>query len=145
MTRVDFFQVDSNENPLMFTCRLVEKAYRQGCHIYVHTESADHAAELDELLWTFRADRFIPHALLDSGTPAPVHIGCGTDPGEHKDVMINLSGDIPDFFSRFERVTEIVPQEPHKRSEARNNFRFYKDRGYPLKYHDLNKTDNSPE
>lgn len=139
MTRVDFFQVDVNETALMFTCRLIEKAYRQGCCIYVHTESVPQAAELDELLWSFRADRFIPHALLESGTPAPVHIGCGDDPGEHQDVMINLSGDIPHFFSRFERVTEIVPQETDKRTRARSNFRFYKDRGYPLNYHDLKK------
>ena len=123
----------------MFTCRLIDKAYRQGCCIYIHAESAKQAEELDELLWTFRADRFIPHALLESGAQAPVHIGCGDDPGEHQDVMINLSGGIPHFFSRFERVTEIVPQDAGKRSKARSNFRFYKDRGYPLKYHDLKK------
>ena len=139
MTQIDFFQIDDNESMLMFACRLVQKAYRQQHRIYVHTESASIAKELDDLLWTFRADRFIPHALLSSGQDAPVHIGHENDPGQHHDVLVNLSGKIPDFFSRFERVTEVVPQQDERREGARNNYRFYKDRGYQLKYHDLKK------
>ena len=49
--------------------------------------------------------------------------------------MINLSGVVPDFFSRFERVAEIVPFEDTRRASARDNYKFYKDRGYPLNYH----------
>lgn len=139
MTRIDFFQIDQNESMLMFACRLIDKAYHQKHNIYVHTESARDSGELDDLLWTFRADRFIPHALRDSGISAPVHIGHEDDPGEHRDVMVNLSGKVPHFFSRFERVTEVVPREDSKIKTARENYKFYKDRGYPLKYHDLKK------
>jgi DNA polymerase-3 subunit chi len=139
MTRVDFFQIDAGETILMFTCRLIDKAYRRGHKVYVHAASNDHAVELDELLWAFRQNSFIPHALLDSGTEAPVHIGHKNDPGAHQDVLINLTGEVPHFFSRFERVTEIVPQDEDMRNRARQNFRFYKDRGYNLNYHDLKK------
>ena len=139
MTRIDFYQIDDNEPMLMFACRLIDKAYHQHHQIYVHTESATHASELDDLLWTFRADRFIPHALHSAGLSAPVLIGPEEDPGKHQDVMVNLSGQIPHFFSRFERVTEVVPGEDTKRQNARKNYRFYKERGYPLTYHDLKK------
>jgi DNA polymerase-3 subunit chi len=140
MTRIDFFQIDGKESMLAFACRLVDKAYHQKHKIYVHTESASDSGELDDLLWTFRLDRFIPHALHSSGITAPVHIGHEDDPGEHRDVLVNLSGKIPHFFSRFERVTEVVPEDDLKRKNARENFRFYRDRGYRLEYHNLGKS-----
>ena len=139
MTRIDFFQIDDKEPILTFACRLVDKAYHQKHTIYVHTESASDSGKLDDLLWTFRSDRFIPHALHASGISAPVHIGHEDDPGEHRDVLVNLSGKVPHFFSRFERVTEVVPQDDLMRKNARENFRFYQDRGYPLEYHHLGK------
>jgi len=43
----------------------------------------------------------------------------------------------PPFFSRFERVAEIVTQDPQFLEALRNSWRFYKDRGYPLHKHDL--------
>ena len=66
---------------------------------------------------------------------SPIHIGCSVDPGEHNDVLVNLSGTIPENFSRFSRVAEVVPLRESVREQARINYRFYRDRGYPLKYH----------
>lgn len=135
MTRVDFYQIENEEPQLMFACRLIDKVYRLGHRIYVHTATAGDAESLDDLLWSFREDRFIPHACTATGEEAPVLIGHDTEPADHDEVLINLSGAVPDFFSRFERVAEIVPFDADSRDAARQNFRFYKDRGYPLEYH----------
>ena len=134
MTRIDFYQIESAEPALNFACRLVDKAWRQGLAIYIHTEDVGQAKSLDDLLWTFRPESLIPHCLLEE-EDAPVQIGCAENPGDHQELMINLSGRVPDFFSRFERVAEIVPFEDTKREAARVNYKFYKDRGYPLNYH----------
>ena len=130
-------QVDSAEAPLLFTCRLIEKAYRRSHQIYIHTTSKDQSEELDDLLWSFRADRFIPHSLQTNTEDAPIRIGHDHEPEEHQDFLINLSGTVPDFFSRFERVAEIVPLGKENRESARTNYKFYKDRGYELNYHDM--------
>lgn len=142
MTRIDFYQISPEEKTSDFCCRLISKIWRHGHEIYVHTPEADTAKEIDELLWSFRPESFIPHGLLkeegdSEPTPSPVEIGFLADPGRHKDVLINFSENIPDFFSRFERVAEIVPFEEEKRTVARKNYQFYKDRGYPLHYHKL--------
>ena len=134
MTRIDFYQIETDEPALSFACRLVDKAWRQDMRIYVHAESQEQAVAMDELLWTFRAESLIPHALIEENE-APVQIGCAEHPGDHHQLMINLSGVVPDFFSRFERVAEIVPLEDARRASARDNYKFYKDRGYPLNYH----------
>ncbi len=142
MTRVDFYQIDSKEAPLLFACRLIEKVYRKGYKVYIHTMSEAQSAELDDLLWSFRDDRFIPHALESTADDAPIKIGHNVEPDEHQEVLINLSREVPDFFSRFDRVAEIVSLGEEGRHSARQNYRFYRDRGYSLQYHEIKQAAN---
>ncbi len=135
MTRIDFYQIAGDET--IFTCRLIDKVYRKGHLIYVHTATEQQANTLDEQLWTYRPDSFIPHALQSLGQSAPIKIGCNHEPNEHQDVLINLSGEIPLWFSRFDRVAEVVPVDQNSRQSARKNYTFYKDRGYTLNYHKM--------
>ena len=52
-------------------------------------------------------------------------------------MLINLGAAIPEFFSRFERVAEIVLNDPESLRASRARWSFYKDRGYPLEHHDM--------
>jgi DNA polymerase-3 subunit chi len=52
-------------------------------------------------------------------------------------ILLNLDHDLPGFFSRFERVLEIVGADPGDRQAARERYRFYQQRGYELHKHDL--------
>ena len=144
MTRIDFYQIESNENALVFTCRLIDKIYHRGHKIHIHTNGAGQSRELDELLWSFRENRFIPHAICT--TPQDqvaedenvmVKMSHCIEPSDHQEILINLSGLVPDFFSRFERIAEVVPLDESSRTSARENYKFYKDRGYPLQYHQM--------
>jgi DNA polymerase-3 subunit chi len=94
---------------------------------------------MDRLLWTFRQGSFVPHGIADHCDPVttPVIITHRRDAGEEKDVLINLNQEVPSFFSRFERVAEIIDQELPVVSAGRERFRFYRDRGYPLNKHDI--------
>jgi DNA polymerase III subunit chi len=70
MTRVDFYvlpDADPAQRPLL-ACKLAEKAYGQGLKVYIHTATEGEALHLDELLWTFRAGSFLPHAIVKPGT-----------------------------------------------------------------------------
>jgi|TARA_B100001964_G_C13683764_1_gene358707 DNA polymerase-3 subunit chi len=147
VTRIDFYQIDSEEEPLLFTCRLIDKIYHLGHHIHIHTSTVAQSEQLDNLLWSFRPDRFIPHlicahddeAKVDQGAKEPgvrVKISHGVEP-DHCDILVNLSNDIPGFFSRFERVAEVVPLDELSRESARISYKFYQDRGYPLHYHEM--------
>lgn len=143
MTRIDFYQ--SAEDELAFTCRLIHKAYRQGLSIYVHTADAAQAERLDEALWTFRPDSFIAHALqsadADTDTEAPVIIGHSPDydhaSAKAPEVLVNLSNTVPDFFTNFNRVAEIVPANKAQRLKARENFNYYKEANHTPQYHKL--------
>jgi len=146
MTQVDFYILPDTEQQarLLFLCRLVEKVYKKQHRIYIHTDSEAASKEIDQLLWTFKVESFIPHHLLsDESAPASVAIGHGDNdgkgPGDHHDVLINLCEEIPDFFSRFERCVEIVTQQADILENTRKHFGFYRERGYPLNTHDLRK------
>ena len=143
MTQVDFYilTADSSEARLNTACRLTEKAMRGRQHIYVNAESEAQARKLDDLLWTFSQGSFIPHRVAmgaNERAVEPVVIGFDREPaGGQWQVMINLAGEVPEFFSRYERVVEIVDANPERRAEGRERYRFYKDRGYTLNTHNV--------
>lgn len=140
MTQVDFYILGDSAPkacPLL-TCKLAEKAWKQGHRVFINTGSAGQMAELDDLLWTFRAGSFIPHGVYtDSGNDDPVALGHDVEPAGHTDVLVNLSTEVPPFFSRFERVAELVDASEQSRAAARERYRYYQDRGYSLNTHKL--------
>ena len=138
MTKVDFYILASGSREHT-ACKLVEKAFTLGHRIYIHTDSEEQAKHIDDMLWTFRAGSFIPHQRYLSTTEphSPVQIGSQESPDIDYDVLVNLASDVPLFFSRFQRVAELVDSNDENRAKGRERFRFYKDRGYPLDTHNL--------
>ena len=142
MTRVDFYVSPNNASDanLQLACRIADKAWQQQNQVYIHTATPEQAKQLDDLLWVFRDGAFIPHCQSDNNLSAetPIIIGCDTAPAKPAEVLINLAQEVPGFFSRFERVIEIVAGDEPTRTQARQRFKFYRERGYPLETHDLN-------
>ena len=142
MTRVDFYVSPNktNDASLYLVCRIVDKAWQQQNRVYVHAATPEQAQQLDELLWVFRDGAFIPHCQISDSESAetPVVIGCEAPPEMKPEVLINLGQEVPGFFSRFARVIEIVAGDEDTRSQARQRFKFYRERGYPLETHELN-------
>ena len=145
MTQVDFYILpeDNSLSPLLYAARLVEKAFRRSHRLYVHTASAADSQALSDLLWQ-RDGSFLAHDLLSDPTSqaastqgAPVLVSHLGNPGQHSDVLVNLAGTVPPFCAAFQRIAEIVPGLPESRSQSRENFRHYKERGYSLKTHNI--------
>jgi len=141
MTQVDFYILQDSQPDArtLLTCRLTEKAFKQGHQVYINTESGQQLKILDDMLWTFRDGSFLPHGRYEAnvGSTHPVLLGYAVEPEGPSDVLVNLSNDIPVFFSRFNRVAELVGGDEAQRESARERYRFYKDRGYALNTHNL--------
>ena len=143
MTRIDFYlQQTPASAPLeTLVCRLVDKAFNQGHQVYILTPDPETATRLDHLLWTFSPGSFVPHGVCGasehSPSTAPVLIGHQEPPAAWQDVLVTLCPHIPDGFSRFERVAEFVAANEDAKQRARERFRFYRDRGYPLETHPI--------
>lgn len=144
MTQIDFYILngDSDHARLELCCRIADKAMQREHHVFINSATEPETRQLDELLWTFSQGSFVPHAIVRGAAAEallePVLIGCAAEPvSEHWDVLINLATDVPEWFSRYERVVEIVDADPKRRDEGRERFRFYRDRGYQLNTHQL--------
>lgn len=154
MTQVDFYILPESSEAarLNLACRLADKAVHRRLGVFLLAADADDARRLDELLWTFAQNSFLPHRLAwEAGSDPveePILIGCPEHPAPATvdaadppswGLMINLSGDVPSSFERYERLAEVVDSEPARREAGRERYRYYRDRGYELKTHRLQR------
>ena len=140
MTRIDFYLLSKPQPGARqkLACRIAEKAFGLGHRVHIHTASKKEAMRLDDLLWTFRDGSFVPHETDPAQlSPRAVTIGHDWEPEGEYEVLINLDSEVPLFFSRFERVAEILDQDPQTRQKGRERYRFYRDRGYDLNTHEI--------
>lgn len=139
--RVDFYLLTTNEpqSNWLVACRLLEKAYQRGHRVFVYCEHADDAALIDELLWTYKDDSFIPHNLQGEGPEPPpaVQIGYAAEPRGYNDILLNMATTIPPFFARFRRIMEIVMADDTAKDISRNHYRAYRAKGLQLHTHQL--------
>ena len=139
MTEVTFYVTETPGARTSIAWRIAEKAWRQQRRVYIHAGTEADARALDALFWAQQPASFLPHAVLgDSAADgSPVVLGFGEDPGEHHDVLINLTSEVPDFYARFDRVAEMICGDPTQRKAGRLRWAFYRDRGYPVTDHKL--------
>lgn len=139
--QVDFYQINTDESLSRwhFICRLIAKAYQNKNQVYIHCASEQDAHTLDELLWTFKDDSFIPHNFIGDGPdyPPPIRLGYGDLIPKSRDVLINLSAEIPAFHKQFNRIIEIVSDHPELKEICRTHYRQYREWNYPLKMHQV--------
>jgi len=141
MTLVDFYvlQATDIEAQHHFACRLVEKAVNQGNRVLIATKTPEESDAINQMLWSFRPDAFVPNARENTDRYASEQVGIshGEHPGDHHDVLVNLRLNVPEQFSRFKRLAEIVIQEHTALENSRTSYAFFKKRGYPINTHKL--------
>ena len=140
MTRVSFYVGNSQslQARLLLACKLVEKAHMQALNTYIHLDSYQTCQQLDELIWTYNDLSFIPHNLAPTKEDGVrVLLGFDHEPMEDCDFLINLSNEVPAFFPRFARLAEILDKESPVLHAGRERYKFYRDRGYNMDYHQL--------
>ena len=141
MTQIDFYT--GVEDKMHTACRLAAKAFSRNLRVMVFCSGAETAQRFDRLLWAMPVTGFVPHCF--SGDPlAPVtSVIVDHDGGNplHDQVLLNLRTEWPSFFSRFQRLIEIVTLNDEDRANARARYKFYRDRGYEIRTHDLSKAD----
>jgi DNA polymerase-3 subunit chi len=121
MTRVEFYILDSDTTEQRLACvqRLVLQTLGRGKSIHIHTGCA---SETGQLVRQFQHLREADNITIDhKGEPAP-----------DINVLINMSAEVPFFFSQFETTIEVLHDETQTREMGRERYRYYQERGYPL-------------
>ncbi|MEZ5492549.1 MAG: DNA polymerase III subunit chi [Gammaproteobacteria bacterium] len=137
MPKVCFYPLrqGSTQESLVFACRLVDKATQLGHRVHLLVRDENQLKLLDDLLWQFRADSFIPHQRLsDDHKSLDTRVTLGTKnclPKE-RDVLINLTETVWDQHAQFPDIREVVPASEEDRTLGRQRYRFYQDQGYTV-------------
>jgi len=135
MTRIEFYVLPDSTTAgrTRAACQLAAKGWQHDLPVFIRCQDESQCAEMDDLLWGFRAERFIPHELFDEDPQAPVVIGLEQAPAIGQGLLINLAPTLSPHTDGFSRVIEIVNQQPELLTVCRENFRLYRQRGYDPK------------
>jgi DNA polymerase-3 subunit chi len=140
MTQIDFYT--HVEDKLQTLCTLAAKALAKNVRMMILTPDAQTTERVDKLLWTQPAIGFLPHCRGQHRLAplTPIIVDHVAEPVVHEQILVNLCDECTPLFSRFERLIEIVSLDQADRELARSRFRFYRDRGYQIRSHDLSQS-----
>lgn len=131
---------DGESARLHHAARLAEKAWRQGDRVALYCENPAQAESLDELLWSFRPDAFLPHGRLneeDDPHALSVAVLCHSPSPAQWQTLIVLSSQLPEYSESFRRLALIASSDPLVLQQARSQYRQLKERGVTPQVLDL--------
>lgn len=140
MARADFYLIDKprfRDDPLLLVCELVKKAYAAEQPTLILARTPEQAEALDEKLWEFDDDSFIPHQLAgdeDDAITAVVIAAPGVATADRQ-LVVNLRDECAP--GTFERVLEVVAADPAEREGSRVRWSEYKRRGFEVNKYDM--------
>ncbi|UJF23853.1 DNA polymerase III subunit chi [Suttonella sp. R2A3] len=125
---------------LAFACRLVERSAQEGLSAFVLCADQDMLDTLDERLWRFKQESFLPHCRLDDelARHAKIWLAAPPERANRADVLINLSLEPqPDIPRDCQRIFELVSAHQEVLSATRARFAAYRARGITPQTHRL--------
>ncbi|AFC86778.1 DNA polymerase III subunit chi [Frateuria aurantia] len=140
MARADFYLIDKprfRDQPLLLVCELARRAYASQQPTLILVRDEAQAEALDELLWAFDEDAFIPHQLAgdaDDASTAVLIVLPGTTTPD-RPLIINLRDEIAG--GDYQRVLEVIAADPAERDGSRQRWRQYQALGLELAKHDM--------
>lgn len=140
MPRADFYLIDKprfREDPLLLVCELAKRAFASTQPTLILARSLDQAEELDEKLWAFDENAFVPHQIAgdDDDEVTAVLIVPPDVQVADRPLVINLRDDCAPGL--FERVLEVVPADEAMRTGSRERWKTYRQAGFEVSKHDM--------
>jgi DNA polymerase-3 subunit chi len=120
---------------------LVERTLERGWRALIRVESADRAAAIDALLWTYNDDSFLPHAIAGEGDPTrqPVLITVEEGNANAAQVLFLAGGASLSDWARsagsFDRIVMLFDgRDPEALASAREAWKHAKAAGLDVTY-----------
>ena len=141
MPRADFYLIDKprfREQPLLLVCELARRGYAANLPILVLARDAAQAEAIDDLLWAFDPDEYLPHQIagMDEGDDdTPILIATPDMDIPARPMLLNLRDAAP--AGSFQRVLEVVPADPAARGPLRERWKHYQALGFELNKYDM--------
>jgi DNA polymerase-3 subunit chi len=142
MTHIEFHF--NAPDKLAYTCRLLRKGTSQNQRLFVVGQE-DVLKHLDVSLWSVAPHEFVSHCQASEAHLRPhssVILASRLETVSGVKTAVNLGPDLPEGFEDFERLIEVVSDDPADRLQARVRWKQYTALGYTLQRRDLNLKSN---
>ncbi len=128
MTNIQFYliETDNTSEQFNYALQLALQHLARGKHLHIHTASARDTAQMQQL--------FVDKLSHGSDRLSIDHSG---ELANERDVLLNLSTEVPHFFSSFDSTLEVICTGSSAKDTGRERYRYYKSRGYPLIHCDV--------
>ncbi len=137
--RIDFYvlEADATDGRLRLACKIIDRAYRSGHTAYLWARDDHETDLLDDLLWTFSQNSFVPHSRNNhnSDLTTPVHIVHHPPQSGSAEVVVSVADRPVEDYSNFLRIAEVVGFGEAEKQSGRSRFKFYRDQGLELETH----------
>lgn len=131
--RVDFYILKKKQTEAYFyLARLVEKIYSLDKTVIIWTVDANESHYLDDFLWQYRDDSFLPHDIFERENTVSSPILISDKCIVAQDILINLTGTAPQNSSDFSRIIELVYEDENLIIQSRQKYRHYQSIGCQL-------------
>ena len=114
-------------NKAKYVCDIVELLYNKNQQIRIYTEQLKDANLLDQLLWTWKQDSFIPHTRLTEANEEAVLICSANEVCDKSDALILFDPVDSQFFSNYKYIIDFAETYDQQRLQA-SRLRFKKAR-----------------
>lgn len=140
-TQVMFYLLDDDKNAdasdtssaFYHACLQASHFYRQNQRVFIYTQDKTQAEQVDELLWAFDNDSFVPHNLSGEGPKNGAAVEISYQPPRgRRPVLINLTATVPDFANQFQFIVDFVPSDESLKQQARERFKTCRQWGFQV-------------
>tara|TARA_R110002167_G_scaffold134486_15_gene320409 strand:- start:689 stop:1123 length:435 start_codon:yes stop_codon:yes gene_type:complete len=143
MNRADLYLLSTPAlaEQVNFCCRLSEKAFHDYKRIYIQTSQSIQNEALDNALWTFKPESFLPHEIGQTAKTLPPIIIDNQNLQDKlflsSNLLILLATQLPDNTNRFDRMCILVPNIEEEIQHARVLYKELKQQNIEVHIHDM--------
>lgn len=139
MTEISFYQV-MDETPAavdLAVALLLEKILKTEHNAVVRAPNNDRLERLNNNLWSYKEDSFISHGTSEDGftDKQPIYLSTEEENPNNADILLTISGAESSDFSTYARVLDVFDASSNSIKNARERWKDYKSKGYPLAYY----------
>jgi DNA polymerase-3 subunit chi len=130
-----FYKVTDNQSKIRLISQKAQEAYQKEERLLISTPNLPAAQYVDELLWNYPEESFMPHAISDTPLSDWIAITMQSQLNVNQAArQLNLCPTPSELYDQMEEIYEFLDHTtPQKVELSQQRFRFYEGKGFTPK------------
>lgn len=125
-----FLKVKDNSIKIQRLCKVIQELFLQRKRVLVLAPTMEAAIYLNQLLWKYAEESFLPHVYSDMPSKEAVVITTDKESANKAEIQINLCAQPYESYGKFECMYEFFDEtSPEKAEQSKQRYSWYKEKG----------------